>query len=153
MLGVLTLLGRLLTGWLLDRVPASYVGGLFFGVAAMGVALLSQAGTVTSTYAAAGLIGLGMGAEADVMPYLISRFFPMDSFAEIYGYSFTAYAIAAAFGPLLMGWSFDRFHSYAIAALALAAAMLAGALTIGMLPVHRKAKVAANAERAMIGGA
>lgn len=131
MLGVLTLFGRLLTGILLDRFPGSYVGGLFFALAAMGVAALSQARTIPSAYAAAGLMGLGMGAEADVMPYLISRFFAMDSFSEIYGYSFTAYAIAAAFGPLLMGWSFDQFHSYVTAALALAGAMLAGAFTIG----------------------
>ncbi len=82
-----------------------------------------------------------MGAEADLMPYLISRYFPMDSFSEIYGYSFTAYAMAAAFGPLLMGWGFDQFHSYAIAALALAGAMLAGAITIGLLPAYRTSEV------------
>lgn len=137
-LGILTLLGRLLTGALLDRFPGSYVGGVFFALAAAGVAALSQATTIPQAYASAGLIGLGMGAEADVMPYLISRSFPMDSFSEIYGYSFTAYAVAAAFGPLLMGWSFDRFHSYVSAALALAAAMFAGALTIGLLPSRPK---------------
>jgi MFS family permease len=142
MLGVLTLFGRLFTGALLDRFSGSYVGGVFFGLAAMGVAALSQARTIPSAYAAAGLIGLGMGAEADVMPYLISRFFPMDSFSEIYGYSFTAYAIAGACGPLLMGWSFDRFHSYVSAALVLAGAMLAGALTIGFLPAYRTPELA-----------
>jgi MFS family permease len=139
MLGVLTLLGRLLTGPLLDRFNGSYVAALFFGMAAWGVAALSQVGATWTAYVAAGLIGLGMGAEADVMPYLISRYFAMDAFAEIYGYSFTAYALAAAFGPLLMGWSFDRFHSYAVAALALAGAMLAGAITIGLLPSYRSA--------------
>jgi MFS family permease len=136
MLGVLTLFGRLLTGALLDRFRGSHVGGFFFALAAVGVAALSQAKTIPTAYAAAGLVGLGMGAEADVMSYLISRFFPMDSFSEIYGYTFTAYAIAAAFGPLLMGWSFDQFHSYVGAVLALAAAMLAGALAIGSLPAE-----------------
>jgi MFS family permease len=137
MLGILTLTGRLLTGALLDRFQGSYVGALFFAMAAMGVAALNEANAIRAAYAAAGLIGLGMGAEADLMPYLISRYFPMDSFSEIYGYSFTAYAIAAAFGPLLMGWSFDQFHSYASAALALAGAMLAGAIAIGFLPPYR----------------
>jgi MFS family permease len=136
MLGVLTLTGRLLTGLLLDRFPGSYVGGTFFAIAALGVAALSGASAIPAAYAAAGLIGLGMGAEADLMPYLISRYFPMDSFAEIYGYSFTAYAIAAAFGPLVMGWSFDQFHSYAGAALTLSGAMLAGAIAIGLLPAY-----------------
>ena len=141
MLGVLTLTGRLLTGALLDRFQGSYVGGSFFAIAAVGVAMLGEATAIPAAYAAAGLIGLGMGAEADVMPYLISRYFPMDSFSEIYGYSFTAYAIAAALGPLVMGWSFDRFHSYAGAALALAGAMLAGAITIGLPPAYRRPQV------------
>jgi len=60
----------------------------------------------------------------------------MDSFAEIYGYTFTAYAIAAAFGPLLMGWTFDQFHSYVSAEVALAAAMLVGSSAIGSLPAE-----------------
>jgi MFS family permease len=134
MLGVLTLCGRLLTGVLLDRFSGSRITGIFFGIAAVGVAVLSQAQAVVTAFAGAALIGLGMGAEADVMPYLISRYFGLHSFSEIYGYAFTAYALAGALGPLLMGWSFDRFHSYSTALLCLAAAMLTGAAVLASLP-------------------
>jgi MFS family permease len=134
MLGVLTLCGRLLTGVLLDRFSGSRVTGIFFGIAAVGVAVLSQAHAVVTAFTGAALIGLGMGAEADVMPYLISRYFGLHSFSEIYGYAFTAYALAGALGPLLMGWSFDRFHSYSTALLCLAAAMLTGAAVLASLP-------------------
>jgi len=133
-LGVLTLCGRLLTGLLLDRFFGSRVAGIFFGIAAVGVAILSQAHEITTAFVGAALIGLGMGAEADVMPYLISRYFGLASFSEIYGYAFTAYALAGALGPLLMGWSFDRFHSYSTALLGLAAAMLSGAAVLASLP-------------------
>jgi MFS family permease len=133
-LGVLTLCGRLLTGLLLDRFFGSRVAGIFFGIAAVGVAILSQAHEVATAFLGAALIGLGMGAEADVMPYLISRYFGLQSFSEIYGYAFTAYALAGALGPLLMGWSFDRFHSYSNALLGLAAAMLTGAAVLASLP-------------------
>jgi MFS family permease len=133
-LGVLTLCGRLLTGVLLDRYSGSRVTGIFFGIAAVGVAVLSQAHAVVTAFTGAALIGLGMGAEADVMPYLISRYFGLHSFSEIYGYAFTAYALAGALGPLLMGWSFDRFHSYSTALLCLAAAMLTGAAVLASLP-------------------
>jgi MFS family permease len=133
-LGVLTLCGRLLTGVLLDRYFGSRVAGIFFAIAAVGVAILSQAHEVTIAFVGAALIGLGMGAEADVMPYLISRYFGLYSFSEIYGYAFTAYAIAGALGPLLMGWSFDRFHSYSTVLLALAAAMFVGAMVLASLP-------------------
>jgi MFS family permease len=133
-LGVLTLCGRLLTGVLLDRFFGSRVAGIFFAIAAVGVAVLSQAHTIATAFLGASLVGLGMGAEADVMPYLISRYFGLRSFSEIYGYAFTAYAVAGALGPLLMGWSFDRFHSYSTALLGLAVAMLAGAIVLASLP-------------------
>jgi len=133
-LGVLTLCGRLLTGVLLDRFFGSRVAGIFFGIAAVGVAILSQAREIATAFLGAALIGLGMGAEADVMPYLISRYFGLASFSEIYGYAFTAYALAGALGPLLMGWSFDRFHSYSTALLYLAAAMFTGAAVLASLP-------------------
>jgi MFS family permease len=133
-LGVLTLLGRLLTGVLLDRFFGSRVAGIFFGIAAVGVAILSQAHEIGTAFLGAALIGLGMGAEADVMPYLISRYFGLASFSEIYGYAFTAYALAGALGPLLMGWSFDRFHSYSTVLVGLAAAMFTGAVVLASLP-------------------
>jgi MFS family permease len=133
-LGVLTLCGRLLTGVLLDRFFGSRVAGLFFAIAAGGVAILSQAHGIATAFVGAALIGLGMGAEADVMPYLISRYFGLHSFSEIYGYAFTAYALAGALGPLLMGWSYDHFHSYSTVLLSLAAAMLAGGALLASLP-------------------
>jgi MFS family permease len=133
-MGVLTLGGRLLTGALLDRFAGSRVTGIFFAIAAVGVAVLSQAHTVTMGFAGAGLIGLGMGAEADVMPYLVSRYFGLRSFSEIYGYTFTAYAFAGALGPLLMGWSYDHLHSYSIALAGLAVAMFIGAAVLASLP-------------------
>jgi len=133
-LGVLTLCGRLLTGLLLDRFFGSRVAGIFFGIAAVGVAILSQAHEMATAFLGAALIGLGMGAEADVMPYLISRYFGLSSFSEIYGYAFTAYALAGALGPLLMGWSFDHFHSYSTALFCLAVAMLTGAAVLASLP-------------------
>ena len=62
--------------------------------------------------AGAMLIGLGMGGEADVTPYLLSRYFGLRSFATLYGLSWTAYAMAGAAGPILMGKAFDTTGSY-----------------------------------------
>ena len=61
---------------------------------------------------AAGLIGFGMGAEADVTPYILSRYLGLRSFAMLYGFTWTAYAIAGAVGPILMGRAFDATGSY-----------------------------------------
>jgi hypothetical protein len=67
------------------------------------VAILSQAHEVATAFLGAALIGLRMAAEADVMPYLISRYFGLSSFSEIYGYALPADALAATLGPLLDG--------------------------------------------------
>ena len=53
-----------------------------------------------------------MGAEADVTPYILSRYLGLRSFAMLYGFTWTAYAIAGAVGPIVMGRAFDLTGSY-----------------------------------------
>jgi MFS family permease len=111
-LGLFSFVGRLITGALLDRFFGPRVGFCVLGATAVGIFLL---GFVTSTAWAvmsASLIGLGMGAEADITPYLLTRYFGLRAFSTLYGFSWTAYAIAGALGPVLMGRAFDATGSY-----------------------------------------
>jgi MFS family permease len=55
-----------------------------------------------------------MGAEGDIIAYLISRYFGLRSFGEIYGYAFGAFTLGGVVGPLLMGKAFDTTGSYSI---------------------------------------
>ena len=55
---------------------------------------------------------MGMGGEADVTPYLLTRYFGLRAFSTLYGAMFVATAIAWAVGPSLMGRSFDATGSY-----------------------------------------
>jgi MFS family permease len=152
-LGGATLVGRLLTGTLLDRFHGSRVAGLFFGIAALGVVVASQAHTLAIAYTGTALIGFGMGAEADVMPYLISRYFGLRSFSELFGYSFTAYAVAGALGPWVMGRSYDQFRSYSTAMLLLGGAMFAGAVILASLPRYSRTMTPTGALAASAGPA
>jgi MFS family permease len=111
LLGVALLLGRVLSGFLLDRFFGPYVAAFLFGGVACGISLLWTAGGRLSLIAAF-LVGLGMGAEADIIAYLTSRYFGLRSFGEIYGYMFAAYTLAGALGPALMGFGFDHGGSY-----------------------------------------
>jgi MFS family permease len=111
-MGAASLFGRLTTGWLLDRFFAPRVGFCLLSVAAVGTYLLAGAQSLTMGVAAAALIGFGMGAEADVTPYILSRYLGLRSFAMLYGLTWTAYAIAGAVGPVLMGRAFDATGSY-----------------------------------------
>ncbi len=111
-MGGAVLAGRLLTGWLLDRYFAPHIGFLLLVIAAIGVLTLAGAHSLSAGIAGASLIGVGMGGEADVTPYLLARYFGLRSFSTLYGLTWTAYAIAGAIGPVVMGKAFDSTGSY-----------------------------------------
>jgi MFS family permease len=133
-MGGFTMAGRLLTGWLLDRFFAPIVTAGFFFMAAVGILILLTPTTQATALAASALIGFSMGAEADAMPYLVSRYFGLRSFTELFGYTFSAYAVAGALGPGLMGLGFDRFGDYRMTIAGLALTMTAGSLLMFRLP-------------------
>lgn len=112
MLGFAGILGRLVTGHLLDRVFAPLVSLAVLLVAAIGIVLMAYAVTAPIGLLAAFFIGFGSGSEADVVPYLISKYFGPTRFSTLYGLSWTAYAIGGAAGPVLMGHSFDHAGTY-----------------------------------------
>jgi MFS family permease len=111
-MGAASLVGRLVTGWLLDRFFAPRVAFCLLTVASIGTFLLGGANSLAVGVLAAALIGAGMGGEADVTPYILSRYFGLRSFARLYGFTWTAYAIAGAIGPIAAGRVFDLTGSY-----------------------------------------
>lgn len=111
-LGGANLIGRLLTGWLLDRVFGPTLSlGLLVAMAA-GFLLLTVTTSMPAAIAAAILIGVGLGGEADVTPYLLSRYFALPSFSTLYGLTWTFYAVAGGAGPVVFGRVFDASGSY-----------------------------------------
>jgi MFS family permease len=138
-MGASILTGRLLTGWLLDRYFAPRVGVCLFALSALGTFLLAGAHSLTLGIGSAALIGFGMGGEGDVTPYLLSRYFGLRSFSTLYGFTWTAYAIAGAVGPIVMGRAFDVSGSYRTLLLQLAVATLAAAALMLLLPRYKRA--------------
>ncbi|MBB5059412.1 MFS family permease [Granulicella aggregans] len=112
MLGLSGIVGRLITGHLLDRVFAPMVSLTVLLIAAAGIVTVAYATSAPMGILGAFLIGFGAGSEADVVPYLIAKYFGRSRFSTLYGLSWTAYAVGAAFGPVLMGRAFDRAGSY-----------------------------------------
>ena len=135
LLGVALLIGRVFSGYFLDRFFGPHVAILLFSGVAVGIVLL-WAGTGGSLpLLAAFLVGLGMGAEADIIAYLTSRYFGLRSFGEIYGYLFATFTLAGALGPVLMGVGFDHLGSYRAPLLFfLAATLVATALLTRLGP-------------------
>jgi MFS family permease len=134
-MGATGILGRLTTGLLLDRYFAPYISMLMLGVASTGIFTLTTAATATTALLGAALIGYGLGSEADVVPYLIARYFGRKHFAALYGLTWTAYAVGGATGPVVVGRFYDRYGMYQPRLIfALALTCVAGAVLSLLLP-------------------
>jgi MFS family permease len=114
LVGVFSIVGRLGTGFLLDRFPPQYVGAMVFvlPIVACSLLLLDGANPLSQSVAAA-IFGLTVGAEVDVIAYLVSRHFGLKHFGVFSGAMIGALALGVAFGPLGAGAAFDRYGSYA----------------------------------------
>jgi len=138
-LGGASLAGRLATGWLLDRFFAPWVSFALLAMAALGTFLLSSAASLPAGFIAAVLIGFSMGGEADVIPFLVARYFGLRSFSVLYALTWTFYAIAGGIGPVLMGKAFDASGSYTTLLLWIAGAIVLVAPLMLVLPRYEKA--------------
>lgn len=110
--GIALILGRIFSGWCLDRFWGPYVAVAFFLIPMAGIALLASGMGGMAPLAGAALCGLGVGADVDLMAFFVSRYFGMKEYAKIYGLMLALFALANGFGPALSGISFDRYHSY-----------------------------------------
>jgi MFS family permease len=133
-LGAFSFGGRLIAGYLLDRFFGPRVAVVLSVGVAAGIFTLGQAHSAHAGLIAAALIGLGLGGEAAITPYLLTRYFGLRSFSTLYGLTWTAYALAGAIGPVLMGRAFDLTGSYESFLTVLTFAMIASAGIMLVMP-------------------
>jgi predicted MFS family arabinose efflux permease len=84
-MGVASVIGRLLTGWLVDRFRGTYVSFVMLLIAAIGIALLAHSHVFGTNFVAIVLIGFGLGGELDITPFLLSRYFGLRAVSTLYG--------------------------------------------------------------------
>jgi MFS family permease len=132
--GLSTMAGRLLSGYLVDKIFAPFVAASFFLLPCLGIYLLDSALSPV-----AGIISLGLasGTEIDMIGFLTSRYFGMKRFGQLYGYLFASFVVGSAIGPYLMGLAFERMHSYEPALWSFGAFMLLASALILCLGRYR----------------
>jgi predicted MFS family arabinose efflux permease len=135
LIGLSTLTGRVATGYLVDRVFAPYVAAAFWFAPVPGFALL-VAGTGTMPAVGVVLVGLGLGAEVDMLAFLNSRYMGQRAFGQLYGYFFMSFALGGACGRFLGGYSFDLAGSYVPALIGAAAALVAAVILVSRLGAY-----------------
>lgn len=113
LVGIFSIIGRLGTGFLLDRFPGHLVGAYAFLIPIIASALLLFDGSnPLSQSIAAAIFGLTLGSEVDVIAYLAARYFGLKHFGALYGAMVMALSLGTAFGPLGAGAVYDNFGSY-----------------------------------------
>jgi predicted MFS family arabinose efflux permease len=149
--GGASIIGRLGVGFTIDRVSPERIQSLVLALAAAGTLILAFAGSTWTALSGAAILGVGLGSEADVTPYLLARYFGPRHFSALYGLSWTAYAIGGATGPLWIGHLYDRAGAYVprfvvyLAAVALGAVILSFFLQSDQESIISEREMTANA--------
>lgn len=110
--GAASIVGRICGGYLIDRFWAPLVSMVFFAGMICGIAILALTASPQLASLATILIGLGLGVEADLVAFLISRYLGTRAFGALFGYVFGSFILASSLGPILMGVVFDSMGSY-----------------------------------------
>jgi MFS family permease len=125
-MGVAMLLARIFSGSLMDRFSATIVCAVTFTLSAFGaIALWLQLPAFVP--AAAFLLGITLGAELDIIAFLVARYFGVVHFGKIYGVYYGALVISgggSAFFLTMIARIFGGFRTMFVAS---AVGMLAGA--------------------------
>lgn len=134
LMGVVGIVARLTAGALLDHFSARILGVVVFLLPVIGCGLmLGDAPGYLVLAVAVASFGITIGAEYDVVFYLVSRHFGLKSFAAMMGGLLTAGAFGGAVAPIVAGWLHDRFGGYDEMLILLMGLMGAGALAIATI--------------------
>ena len=111
--GLAGIAGKLVTGWLLDRFPARWVGGLTIGVTAVTFPILLLAHPPTWLVVLALMVnGYAGGTKLQLVGYLTAAYTGMRQFGAIFGLMASLIAAGSGLGPVLGGLVYDAWHSY-----------------------------------------
>jgi MFS family permease len=126
--------GRLLMGWLADRIPRKHVMILIYTLIAGSIPLLFFADTPAALYAFAVIFGVGLGGEYMIIPLMAAELFGVRVLGRLMGVILTADGVAEATFPMLVGYLRDTTGSYRTGFVVLIALALAGTVAIAFLP-------------------
>lgn len=138
LMGVTTVAGRLISGYLADRMNANIIGSvtLLLPIAAC-LLLVTDPASVSSAMLAACLLGATLGAKLHFVTYLTTRHFGMRSFGVLFGTIAGLFGLATGLGPVLLNYSYDLLGNYDTALLAVIPVSFVASLvflTLGKYP-------------------
>ena len=106
--GVSLILGRLVVGYLIDRLWAPGVAAIALIMPAFACLIFAMEHSSSTLYVMATLlVGIGAGAEFDIAAFLIARYFGMRDYGRLFGVH-----LGMITAPLLFGKLYDSYQNY-----------------------------------------
>lgn len=129
LMGIALIVGRLLTGFLLDRLSAPLVMAGSTALILVGCLIAEfSIGSIMGGTAFSLLLGLGAGGTTNALAYLTSRYFGLSAYATVFGLLMGMFSVGYGVGPVITGYVREIAQSYDPIFL-----WLAGALAIACL--------------------
>lgn len=139
LIGVSVIGGRLVAGFLMDRLWAPMIAAIFLCMPCLAAFILTTGNISPMILGLSALIvGLAAGAELDLMAFLVSRYFGLKHYGALYGGIYIFFSIGAGLAPAMFGWTYDMFGHYQAVLYMAAISSMIGAclmLTLGRYPV------------------
>lgn len=133
-----TIVGRILCGLALDRFSTRIVTFVSMVLPALGFFLLAtEVDTYPVIFVAMCLAGLSMGAESDLLGFLVARYFSIRIYATTLSLLFSVSFLSSAIGSLLISASLQQYGTFAPFLYGIAGSILVGSLLFLFLPRGR----------------
>ncbi len=107
--------GRFACGLALDRFPAYVVAAVALGLPALGLFTHSLGAEATLILAASvAVMGLSLGAESDLVAYLVMRYFRIDVYGTVLGLVVTSLALSSVLGSVVLSITLRMFNHFSV---------------------------------------
>lgn len=112
--GVAAFVGRVVCGFMLDRFFAPHVAIAFLLCPVLGIGMMFGSDSYALIVVGVILIGIGGGAEFDLMSYLASRYLGLKAYGQLYGLLFAGFYLGGGGGAWIIGRLFDHYGNYQV---------------------------------------
>lgn len=133
LIGLSGIIGRVVGGALADRIFAPFILVGVALLAAFGCLLFTLGGVAVAMLAAL-LLGFALGVEADLMGYLVSRYFRREVYGRVFGWQYAMFISGVGVGPLALGRVRDAYGTYTPALFSCAILLVLAAFAFAKLP-------------------
>jgi MFS family permease len=129
----MSLIGRVLMGFLADLMPRKYVMMIIFLIVGSSIPLLLVPEFPGRIYIFAAIFGIGLGGDYMIIPLMAGDLFGVRTLGRVMGIILVADGLAESLSPMLVGATFDLTKSYTLGFTILICIAMAGVFIISLI--------------------